>query len=483
MFVSLQLLVFLVVLVTGDDVVAPACGRVSLVVDVGNEVPRSEGRGLIEAALLQYENDMNAVTLADRAKADLMREAHAAGHAPGDPGEADMAQRITALGDFADAVEDAVAGNIAALRVVLQPLKGVAALPAPKEAHDTSTADAAAKIRHAEAGECAADASRRNQHGAEAAQGHSEYGTIDQVLVHLARDWSEASVAGTAIRHATEAVLSSLPASRGNTVDGSRRVRALVPGCGVGRLAAELSTTGLDVVASDPSYLMISAAAFAVEQSQRPAPSSVQLYPLLGVTSDLERSVDRLYSVVVPSSDGCHGSAGGCASGSSDNTTAGEGAGRCDEGERSQRRPGSLTLQVSDLASHASKYRAADGCRLGGDGPSFDVVATSFLLDVVPNVAHAIDDIACILQQRAGAGLWINIGPLAYHSAASRVWAPHFSWEEIVWLAEARGFRLESHDTQRNAEAQSLCRFWAAKVGGDTQSSRKLCTFAVFRLQ
>ena len=68
----------------------------------------------------------------------------------------------------------------------------------------------------------------------------------------------------------------------------------------------------------------------------------------------------------------------------------------------------------------------------------FDVVVTSFFIDTL-DVLECIDTIRHCLT-KSGSGLWLNVGPLHYHSNT----AVPYSHKDIIELAADAGFEVIS---------------------------------------
>lgn len=96
---------------------------------------------------------------------------------------------------------------------------------------------------------------------------------------------------------------------------------------------------------------------------------------------------------------------------------------------------------------------------------SFDAVATMFFIDTAPNLVRYVDTVSNCLR---GNGIWINVGPLLWHSDAAfdakadeepkhqpsvfdggsdagigEQGSFELTEEEVIWLLERRGFHIE----------------------------------------
>lgn len=66
---------------------------------------------------------------------------------------------------------------------------------------------------------------------------------------------------------------------------------------------------------------------------------------------------------------------------------------------------------------------------------SFDAIVTCFFIDTAANIFDYIDAIKNVLK---GSGIWINAGPLHYHSANSLP----YSLIHLLKIIEVAGFRI-----------------------------------------
>ena len=91
------------------------------------------------------------------------------------------------------------------------------------------------------------------------------------------------------------------------------------------------------------------------------------------------------------------------------------------------------------------------------DAGTFSVVVTIFFLDTAPNVLKYIETIHNVLEPN---GIWINIGPLAWHfepdsdNSATRIGgAIELTLSELLSVIKKSGFTIE---TENGLEQQSI---------------------------
>ena len=180
----------------------------------------------------------------------------------------------------------------------------------------------------------------------------ASYESAAQLLAHLARDWSRA---GDAARRRTYApVLRALRRER-------RKLRVLVPGAGLSRLAYEIASLGHHVEAADVSVGMAVASHAMISGS---VPAGLRVHPHVGCESGvLDRRACLQANVL----------------------------------EGTPRPPPTLTLRTAAF---------------GDSNGSFDAVVTSYFLDTLDDAAAAVRTVARTL---APGGVWVNVGPLQWH--------------------------------------------------------------------
>ena len=179
----------------------------------------------------------------------------------------------------------------------------------------------------------------------------ASYETAAQILAHLARDWSRA---GDAARRRTYApVLRALRRER-------RKLRVLVPGAGLSRLAYEIARLGHHVEAADVSVGMAVASHAVISGS---LPAGLRIHPHVGCESGVLDRRACLQSNVL----------------------------------ETPRPPPTLTLRTAAFGDATATY---------------DAVVTSYFLDTLDDAAAAVRTVARTL---APGGVWVNVGPLQWH--------------------------------------------------------------------
>ena len=179
----------------------------------------------------------------------------------------------------------------------------------------------------------------------------ASYESAAQILAHLARDWSRA---GDAARRRTYApVLRALRRER-------RKLRVLVPGAGLSRLAYEIARLGHHVEAADVSVGMAVASHAVISGS---LPAGLRVHPHVGCESGVLDRRACLQSNVL----------------------------------ETPRPPPTLTLRTAAF---------------GDTTATFDAVVTSYFLDTLDDAAAAVRAVARTL---APGGVWVNVGPLQWH--------------------------------------------------------------------
>ena len=180
----------------------------------------------------------------------------------------------------------------------------------------------------------------------------ASYESAAQILAHLARDWSRA---GDAARRRTYApVLRALRRER-------RKLRVLVPGAGLSRLAYEIARLGHHVEAADVSVGMAVASHAIISGS---VPAGLRVHPHVGCESGVLDRRACLQSNVL---------------------------------EGIPQPPASLTLRTAAF---------------GDATATFDAIVTSYFLDTLDDAAAAVRTVARTL---APGGVWVNVGPLQWH--------------------------------------------------------------------
>jgi len=253
----------------------------------------------------------------------------------------------------------------------------------------------------------------------------ASYDSALQILAHLVRDWSEfgAPVRRNLYDWCRQALRDHCPQYDQHD---HHHLAILVPGAGMGRLAFDLATMdGHHVQALEVSVGMAAAASSLFHHSSSSSSLAIpfSLYPYAhdGFQNQV-RAADRYVSVKVPDVA---------------NLTL-------KLQESFVERGGSLSYTVAafeDLFRVPSSYG-------GGGGGVFDVIVTCFFLDTATNLwqyLDIIDHVLCLKQHDSystncrGPGLWINVGPLQWHSNAL---LPTMTADELRQVLEDRDYEI-----------------------------------------
>jgi hypothetical protein len=244
-----------------------------------------------------------------------------------------------------------------------------------------------------------------------------QYGTGEQILLHILRDWSAEGAANR--RCIYDPIIIELIKHRANRTAAASAYRILIPGGGAGRLAVECAQlSDVVVVMNEQAYGMV-AAAFGMTKvlcrGHMGAPFASEgttIYPLLHAASNVFAAEDRYFAATLRLGD-----------------------------EESLLCPSQLIIEHSDfLEGTSGEYDAVSG--------EYDAVVTCFFIDAVTDITRLVARIAGLLSR---GGLWINFGPLRYHDPK----ATFLALDEIVSLAEAFGLQLVSRRSVECAYAPS----------------------------
>ncbi|KAG8905996.1 hypothetical protein FRB99_007853 [Tulasnella sp. 403] len=225
-----------------------------------------------------------------------------------------------------------------------------------------------------------------------------------EALKHLVRDWSNEG------RTEREAVFRPILQALGRTPEDDRaKLRVLVPGCGLGRLAWEISRQGFNVTANEYSHFMTLPLRYLLSDQTEAYQHRVQPYYF---TLSHNREPNDLFRVAhfpdaVP------------------------------------RLSKSFRLLESDF------YSITQG--------NYDFIVTLFFIDTSVNIAECLQQIHRLLKP---GGTWINLGPLLWTSGS--VARMELSLEEVLALANLVGFQVESRcriDTEYTSNTKGMMRY------------------------
>ncbi|KAL9185124.1 hypothetical protein ACHAXT_002901 [Thalassiosira profunda] len=251
--------------------------------------------------------------------------------------------------------------------------------------------------------------------GGEKTKESDGYDTALQVLHHTARDWT----AGAA--PCREATIGWIVSAIMQYASENARMRVLVPGAGLGRLAYDISTCSdlcqkgeVHVEANDSSVTMIFAAQQVLEMLQRQHDNQMKvqsdIFPFLSDPQinqiDTEKRFER---DVFPDDEAFHSY------------------------ERYWERKGeqpNLAFTVGDFVSTYSQQTKQS---------QYDVVATSFFIDTATNIYQYVFIMKHVLDSDGESpSIWVNCGPVQWHPCA--LLRP--TVEELKGILEAAGFEL-----------------------------------------
>ena len=221
----------------------------------------------------------------------------------------------------------------------------------------------------------------------------SSYDSAMQITAHIARDWT---TLGRPIR---KSLYDWCIAQLQSNLKNEELSPVLVPGAGLGRLAYDIASNGYNVEANEISLVM-SAAAFQLLQNQ----ASGVVHPF---------AFDFLVNEADTSMKYKHAS--------------------FPDLERREWGPkrdifGSLSYTVGDFVE---TYSTVERRR------QFGSVVTCFFIDTATNIYEYL---LVIRNSLRFGGVWINVGPLQWHSNAKL----HPSGNELRFIIESLGFKITS---------------------------------------
>ena len=257
------------------------------------------------------------------------------------------------------------------------------------------------------------------------------YDSLEQVLVHLARDWSKK---GEDVRQRLyfDGVIPTLAKFLStSSVNSNEKLRVLVPGAGMGRLAVELAARGYQVEANECSGVMVCAiktlltdvlpnlqfnrtVGVTESEGETHLANPMLFYPL--VSPKLVDSWDlagRLHPVTVPSEDSLL---------ISDWTKT-----------LLSKNNNQLTYFSPHFVVQMGPFEQVYSVESHQD--KFDSVVTCFFIDTAVKLHQYLAVIAHVLKE---GGVWLNVGPLHYHDRKS---IP-YSYVEMLEIVTSCGFEV-----------------------------------------
>ncbi|MCJ8746711.1 hypothetical protein PDJAM_G00144830 [Pangasius djambal] len=219
---------------------------------------------------------------------------------------------------------------------------------------------------------------------------------LKSTIKQFVRDWSEAGKAerDSCYMPIIEEIQKQFPPEKCDV----SKVKVLVPGAGLGRLAWEIACRGYACQGNEWSFFMLFSSNFILNRCEKE--NSLTLYPWVHQFSNNKMSGDQTRAVTFPDVN-----------------------------------PHSLPPD-SDFS-----MTAGDFLEVYTDPNTWDCVATCFFIDTAHNVLEYIETIWNILKP---GGVWINLGPLLYHfeNMANEL-SIELSYEEIKDAVVKCGFQPE----------------------------------------
>ena len=235
------------------------------------------------------------------------------------------------------------------------------------------------------------------------------------VLKNVVRDWSADGEEERSESYG-RILAELLPLlSLSSSTDKQQPPRVLVPGCGLGRLCAELASAGCDALGNEHSYYMLMASAFALNAFTRE--EQFALFPWVHTCNNHTNNGDQLRPVTVPDTvpatliENKH-----------ENTNLNT--------------QGMLGMAAGDFVQVFNDEEFAG---------SFDAVATCFFIDTAHNFIDYLEVIYKVLRP---GGYWVNLGPLQWHWSDAHTYLPgeelsiEVCSEDVVHVAQRIGFEF-----------------------------------------
>ena len=266
---------------------------------------------------------------------------------------------------------------------------------------------------------------------------------VRYVLKNAMRDWSAEGAAEREESYgAITAVLQTLFSTKPSQQQHHHEIeidppRVLVPGCGLGRLCAELCSLGFHALGNEHSYYMLIASTYFLMCDTLRA-EQWPIFPWLYTNSNHVTDADQLRPIHVPD----------VLPSSLINRTS---------------LPGLLGMAAGEFVEVFNTEEFSE---------SFDAVATCFFIDTTHNV---LDYMTTIYNCLKPGGYWVNLGPLQWH------WENHpgdelsveLSLDDVQSAAQRLGFvflRKEVGkkcrymcDDRSMLHQQYDCAFWTAQ--------------------
>ncbi|XP_033869820.1 carnosine N-methyltransferase isoform X1 [Acipenser ruthenus] len=219
---------------------------------------------------------------------------------------------------------------------------------------------------------------------------------LKSTIKQFVRDWSEIgkSERDTCYQPLINEILRIFPKDTCNP----RKVKILVPGAGLGRLAWEIAKLGYACQGNEWSFFMLFSSNFVLNRCTKV--NDMTLYPWIHQFSNNKQSADQTRPVHFP-----------------------------DVNPQSLPHNPEFTMVAGDFLEIYTKP------------DTWDCITTCFFIDTAHNVIDYIETIWNILKP---GGVWINLGPLLYHfeNMANEL-SIELSYEDIKAVILKYGFQIE----------------------------------------
>jgi carnosine N-methyltransferase len=229
---------------------------------------------------------------------------------------------------------------------------------------------------------------------------------VRSTLKQFVRDWSTlgAEERRAAYTPIIQCLLAHYAQFTGN--EDRSKIRILVPGAGLGRLAFDIASHGFSCQGNEFSFYMLLAAHFVLNKSTQI--NEHVLYPFVHSSSNWRTAQDMLRPVCIPD------------------------------------------VNPSDLPSHVDFSMVAgefvEVYSKEAESKRWNAVATCFFIDTARNFARYLEVLNHVLPVN---GVWINVGPLLWHyeGGAQGDISIELTMEEVLELIELMGFVIEEQHT------------------------------------
>lgn len=237
---------------------------------------------------------------------------------------------------------------------------------------------------------------------------------VRSTIKQFYRDWS---VEGQAERDACYGpIMEELEERFGELGDDKSKIKVVVPGAGLGRLAFDIAVAGYTSQGNEFSYHQLMASNFILNHSTQA--NEFTIHPFISTFSNHKSRNNQLRSISVPD---VHPATLLAATNNHSNTVAGE----------------RFSMIAGDFLTC---YNSPESAGI------FDVCATVFFLDTAPNICAYLATIHNLLSPK---GLWINFGPLLWHyedqpppKRGDDEGSVELSLDEVLKLVEMSGFKI-----------------------------------------